>query len=150
MYIFMYIHVYVTILVCKHVCIVPIKRISRQLPIKGTIFPIWKSNRPPLISFYVSCISISFFFSATDAACISMFLVCVHVRTTHNQLHQPAGFLLIKSQRFEAVKQEKRAKEGVRKGQMCDQKVRRQWLFICDFSSLRQACLLNMEEDIPW
>ena len=88
-----------------------------------------------------------FLFSATDAACISMFVVCVHVRTTRHQLHQPARFLLVKSQPFEAVKQEKRAKEGVRKGQMCDQRVRRQRPFICGFFlPLRQACLLNMEE----
>jgi hypothetical protein len=49
--------------------------------------------------------------SATDATCMSMFLVCVHVRTTHHQLHHAARFCSTKA-RATKVNIERRKRGG--------------------------------------
>ena len=52
-----------------------------------------------------------FLSSATDAACISMFLVCVHVRPTHCQLHHAARFCSSKARAIEVTNEEEKLDE---------------------------------------
>lgn len=64
-----------------------------------------------VMSLPFSLIFYVFLSSATDAACISMFVVCVHVRTTHCQLHLAARFCSSKARAIEVTNEEEKLDE---------------------------------------
>ena len=87
---------------------------ARMMPLIGflmkpTLFPSEKSWTSHSLLYFMYVYE--FLSSTTDAACISMFLVCVHVRTTLHQLHHTARFCSSKARGIEVTYEEKVKRE---------------------------------------